>query len=771
MSNKLDFDRPNYKTRAVSLLLDNENNSKSVKQGLIWCWENLGWRFVCLNGKKPLHQGSIGKNITRPSTLDEVLKHLSQGGNIGLITGSPSSGLLVVDYDDGSVMPDPLPDAPVVHTGGGGLHVYYRLPEDISLGNSTGRLAPHVDTRGEGGCVVCPPSIHPVSGEPYDWAEGRAPWMIGAIPFVPEALLVALQETRAASGDKKKSRSKEPYQKKCAPEEFYTFISQQADLVREASEGQRNDILNRAAYTLGGYAHRGLSRTIASFELLMAATQVGLSEAEALRTFDSGWNAGEQNPIDDEERNAHARVSCLQDDNSQDGIVYFPRNDPRLFAERFLKDYYLHDGVPTLRRWRNEWRVWTGKHYSLQPDEALQAQVRTFVSERVAYVGADGKPRRAKPTNTAVNDFVGNLISLPGVLVLEELVPTWLVGVKSSNLSPLLPCANGLLDISSRTISSHAPSYFNTYSLPFEFSADAKAPTHWHEFLSSLWQDDQASIDLLGEIFGYVLSGDKSRQKIGLIVGPPRSGKGTITAVLTALVGASNVAYPNLRSLAERFGKQNLLDKPLAIIDDARINGRHDTAGIIETLVSVSGEAPQDVERKGKPTITVNLSVRFIVVTNEIPRLPDNSGALASRFLILQTKKSYLGIEDLSLQSRLLQELPGILNWALDGWDRLVRNGRFTTPESADSATRTLMEITSPIRSFADDCLFVEEGTFEEVDAVYKAWTKWCEDGGSRPSSRQVFGRDLHAAFPEITTSRPGSGKERRRCYLGLRLK
>jgi putative DNA primase/helicase len=52
-------------------------------------------------------------------------------------------------------------------------------------------------------------------------------------------------------------------------------------------------------------------------------------------------------------------------------------------------------------------------------------------------------------------------------------------------------------------------------------------PLEWLSFLARLWPDDAQSIDALQEIFGYVLTSDTSQQKAFLIVGPPRSGKGT----------------------------------------------------------------------------------------------------------------------------------------------------------------------------------------------------------------------------------------------------
>ena len=61
--------------------------------------------------------------------------------------------------------------------------------------------------------------------------------------------------------------------------------------------------------------------------------------------------------------------------------------------------------------------------------------------------------------------------------------------------------------------------------------------------------------------------------------------------------------------------------------------------------------------------LTTNLYARFMLITNEVPRLADASGALASRMLILKLTRSFLGKEDRGLTGRLLAELPSILLW------------------------------------------------------------------------------------------------------------
>jgi putative DNA primase/helicase len=160
------------------------------------------------------------------------------------------------------------------------------------------------------------------------------------------------------------------------------------------------------------------------------------------------------------------------------------------------------------------------------------------------------------------------------------------------------------------------------------------------------------------------------------------------------------------------------------------------------------------------------LFVRFLILTNELPRIPDASGALASRFVMLMLKKSFLGREDVELTDKLLTELPGILNWALAGLDRLRQRGRFVMPRSSLDAIRVLEDLASPVGAFLRDWCELSATAKENVKILYDAFRHWCGEHGMRPGSSALFGRNLHALRPEIGTS----GRGRRRSYIGVKL-
>jgi putative DNA primase/helicase len=295
----------------------------------------------------------------------------------------------------------------------------------------------------------------------------------------------------------------------------------------------------------------------------------------------------------------------------------------------------------------------------------------------------------------------------------------------------------------------------------------------WLAFLDQIWGDDPESIGCLQEWFGYLLTPDTRQQKILMMVGPKRSGRGTIARVLKALVGAGNVVNPTLATLARPFGLAALIDKPVAVFPDARLSSRPDNAAIVECLLSISGEDDQTIDRKHLPAWTGRLPTRFVLISNELPRLRDASGALASRLILLRFTRSFYDREDTGLFDRLRRELPGILLWAIAGWDRLRRRGRFVQPRSGRELLEAMEDLGSPISAFLRDRCVLGPEAFVPVAELYESWRSWClEQGREAIGDEPSFGRDLRAAAPGVFKSRfRREGGARVAHYRGIRLR
>jgi putative DNA primase/helicase len=437
---------------------------------------------------------------------------------------------------------------------------------------------------------------------------------------------------------------------------------------------------------------------------------------------------------------------------------------PMEVARVFAADHFSAGGVDTLHHWRGGWWQWRTTHWVEVEPRAVRAAAYGF-TEHAVYEASGKTLKPWAPTSKKIGDV---LDALAAVVHLPESTrsPAWLDGRQTG---VIVACANGLLDVTAPKLLPHSPLFFNGVSVPFSYDPDELDPERWLGFLESLWGDDQESPHALAEWFGYVLSGRTSLQKIMLVVGPTRGGKGAIARTLAELVGRDNVAGPTLSSLSGDFGLAPMIGKPLAVVSDARLNGR-DSSVVVERLLSVSGEDRLTVNRKYRDQWTGTLPSRFMLLSNELPQLGDASAAIAGRFVTLLFEHSWLGKEDHELEPAIRAELPGILNWALDGLERLERKGKFTRPTGADEAYKALVDLASPVQAFVRDCCLVAPDLEVAISEFYVAWKQWADDNGHTRKSKQTLGRDLRAAFPQVSVVQLRDGDDRERAYRGVAL-
>lgn len=218
--------------------------------------------------------------------------------NIGIATG-PESGLFVLDLDTleaAKELPGALPDTPAVTTARG-RHVYMAYP-DITGPTTRAHLWPKVDSRGRGGFIVAPPSVHP-SGHRYVWAR------LPTIPLAPAPAWLLRRLLPPPPKPRPPFRASSSYG---LSQYAIAALRKSAERVAQAPAGERNNSLNGAAYSLGRLAGAGhIQPDIIAEELARAALAAGLTMPEIQRTITSGLAAGMANPRQIEDRSHECR--------------------------------------------------------------------------------------------------------------------------------------------------------------------------------------------------------------------------------------------------------------------------------------------------------------------------------------------------------------------------------------------------------------------------------------------------------------------------------
>ncbi|MET7477634.1 phage/plasmid primase, P4 family [Streptomyces sp. NPDC005648] len=425
----------------------------------------------------------------------------------------------------------------------------------------------------------------------------------------------------------------------------------------------------------------------------------------------------------------------------------------------------------TLRAWRGQWMEWGGSDWREVETQTVKKKLQDRL-EDAKFVKRgerddDDQVLDWDPNSAKINDVVSALKNIT-LLSADTETNSWLDGREACRM---VAFQNGLLDIETRKLYPASASYFNTTSLPYDYAETDTPPVEWLRFLASVWPQDQQAVEALQEWFGYVLSGQTDLQKALMLIGPPRSGKGTIATVLSALLGQRNVLGVGMSSFTSEFGLQEIVGKSLTIIGDGRAPSR-DREMVVEKILNIVGEDAMTINRKYRSPYNGRLATRLMLLSNEVPQLSDPSGALASRFIVLSFTESFLNREDLGLSGRLLKEIPAILRWSLDGLERLNVRGRFVEPGSSEDTRDELDTVTAQIKSFIRDRCELGPGKHVVIEDLFAEYKAWCTNRGYRAGSIDTMGSQIMATNRGKIKKRRLTIKGRRiNCYDGLGFK
>lgn len=444
-------------------------------------------------------------------------------------------------------------------------------------------------------------------------------------------------------------------------------------------------------------------------------------------------------------------------------------------AKVFLAETCIHADALTLCYWRGTFWQHVGSHWKELSKDDIRRRLYEFTAEAI-YTKTTDKGIVVVmpwlPNDRRISMLVDALkaaCALP-----DDIEPgSWLDGRTTGTTIAL---RNGLLDLNGRTLVPHTPLFFNMLALPFDYDAEAKCP-EWDAFMRDLWGDDDEPPMALQEAMGAAVGGMLDLHRILVLVGPPRAGKSLIASIFEALVGKANTTWPRLVGLAEDKTLSSLIGKSLCIIADMRATARR-APEIAEALLGISGGDSFTIDRKYKEAWIGRLPVMLVMVSNELPTIRDASGALPSRYLPLILTQSWQGREDRGLKARLMGELPGILNRALDGLDALVKRGQFTVPKVSLEAVDELADMASPMKRFVEERLIVAPSDAEAgeyvvaVDALLLAYNVWARENREEEIGGAMLGKRLRAVVPQLRRSQPRDDAEGRRTssYSGIRL-
>jgi P4 family phage/plasmid primase-like protien len=299
--------------------------------------------------------------------------------------------------------------------------------------------------------------------------------------------------------------------------------------------------------------------------------------------------------------------------------------------------------------------------------------------------------------------------------------------------SDALPCANGLLDLTTGQLRPFAPDDHILAALPYAFKPGARS-TVWENFLQSTVPGCAA---FLQEFAGLALTADTRYETALWLYGPPGAGKSTFLHALHVLLGDLCGTLDLAELLAGRFHPDRLAGKNLLTCAEPLAASLDQTARF---NALVSGDE-FTLQPRYRPAQVVQSGAKLAWAFTTLPRVPNPDSPLFRRVRIVPFPAVPEAMQDPSLKARLAAEGPALLNWALAGLQRLSARGRFDLPPAIVAATAAFRHDNDLPAQFIEDRYVRDPAGRVQAGPFYLDYKKWCQACGYPPADAKAAAR------------------------------
>jgi putative DNA primase/helicase len=302
---------------------------------------------------------------------------------------------------------------------------------------------------------------------------------------------------------------------------------------------------------------------------------------------------------------------------------------------------------------------------------------------------------------------------------------------------------NGLFNLSNKELIPHTPDVFSIQQIPYNYDKDARC----NFFIEKLKERcDESTYILVQELFGYCFIEDNRFEKAFMFYGPKRTFKSTLLTVLNKVIGEENIQAMSLQYLTEdKHAVSFLYGCPANICGDISARELKNTG----TFLKLTGKDLVTSDKKFKDLFTFRSKTKLIFSCNVVPPVYNKDDAFYRRWCMLNFKVQKHESEiDYQIDEKLHADLPGIFNWAMEGYNRLLKNNKLSYVLS-DDETKSLYERNSDsISSFIYLFIDYENDSGEVIKReVYQKYLNYCKENILNPANAIAFGKK----FLEIT--------------------
>ncbi|RVU62867.1 DNA primase [Bacillus thuringiensis] len=302
---------------------------------------------------------------------------------------------------------------------------------------------------------------------------------------------------------------------------------------------------------------------------------------------------------------------------------------------------------------------------------------------------------------------------------------------------------NGIVDLQTGQLRPHDREVYLSKITNVTFDEQAKCP-EWMKFLEQIFQGNQELMEYMQRLIGYSLTGEIAEQIIVFLIGGGSNGKSTFINIIKDLMGDyGRQAKSDTFIKKKETGANN---------DIARLAG----ARFVSAIESEDGEQLSETFVKqitgGEPVLARFLRQEFFefipefkvfFTTNHKPVIKGVDEGIWRRIRLipfnLQLPKEK---RDKKLPEKLSLEMPGILNWAIEGCLKWQQSG-LNDPAIVRKATGDYKEEMDILGPFMFECCFKRDDVQMEAKQLYETYANWCFRNGEHQLKNRAFYRIL----------------------------
>lgn len=433
-------------------------------------------------------------------------------------------------------------------------------------------------------------------------------------------------------------------------------------------------------------------------------------------------------------------------------------------AERFVAQ---HGNSVRFNHSTRKWMISAFSHWRVDEDAAIQrfakATVRAIYDEAAAMANAGDDVGAATLAKWAKHSAAENRRNAMLNLAKSEL-PIAITHDQLNRGNHLLNVQNGTFNLLTGQLQPHNPSDLLTYVLPVEYDPAATAPI-FDAFVSRIMAGDMEMVAYLARAVGYTLSGFTTAQCLFFLHGRGANGKSTLLETVSTLMGdLAHKARAQVLMQAERDRIPNevaaLAGKRLVVSSELSDGGRFNE-GLIKDLTGGDTMAARFLYGE---VFNFRPTFKLWLYGNHKPTINGTDDGIWRRVHLIPFDVQIPENErDPQLGRKLLGELPGILAWAIRGWNDYQQNG-LQPPAKVKNATASYREESDILGKFISDRCVEDDDQKAEAGPLYAAYKEWADENGLRAHSNVRFAKLLI----ERGFTREKNSATRRQEYHGI---